>query len=310
VYFLFSVLTGAFIAIMIVANGELASTYGVYSSTAVIHLIGLIFVIVFYAFNKQPKQSKKRLPFYFYLGGLLGVGTVVFNSMAFGKISVSAILALGLLGQSVTAIIIDHFGWFKMPKVAFSKKKLIGLTFVFIGIFIMVALREAKKGMAITVALLTGLTVVISRTLNARLAQETSMMKSTLFNYIIGFGSAVVIMIVAGGRESMLNDFTLSSNVWIYTGGLIGVFAIMILNITVTKISSFYLTLLLFIGQVFSGIVIDVLLTESFSMNNLIGGILVTIGLTINVWLDKKTQNKSVNIKAKSYNSDYVVVKG
>ena len=48
------------------------------------------------------------------------------------------------------------------------------------------------------------------------------------------------------------------------------------------------MTLLLFIGQIFSGIILDIILTHEFSQVNLIGGILVTIGLFIDVWIDKK----------------------
>lgn len=290
-HFLFSMITGILIAIMIVANGELASGFGIYSSTAIIHLVGLIFISIVYVLKKRPKQSAKKLPAYLYLGGLLGVGTIVFNNMAFGKISISAILALGLLGQSLAAIVIDQFGWFNMPKVAFRKRKLIGLSFVLLGILIMVTLGEAKETVAIIVALLTGLTVVLSRTINARLAQETSMMKSTLLNYIIGFIAAVIIMFIVSRGQPVFSGIVLPSKIWVYTGGIIGVFTVMILNITVTKISSFYLTLLLFVGQVFSGIVIDIILTNSFSINNLSGGIMVAVGLSLNVWLDKTCEN-------------------
>ncbi len=54
-YFLFSMLTGVLVALMIVANGELASSFGLYSSTAAIHFIGLIFILIVAAFTKKPK---------------------------------------------------------------------------------------------------------------------------------------------------------------------------------------------------------------------------------------------------------------
>lgn len=286
-YFLFSMIAGVLIALMIVVNGELASSFGLYSSTAIIHLVGLVFISIAYIFSKKPEPKSKKPPFYLYIGGMIGVFTIVFNNMAFGKISISAILALGLLGQSITSIIIDQFGLMKMPKVAFNKRKIIGLIFVLTGILMMVSINETKQISAIIVALLAGLTVVTSRTINARLANETSAMKSTLFNYIIGFASSIIILMFVGRGEAMFTDFALPTNPWIYTGGLIGVVTVMVLNLTVSKISSFYLTLLLFVGQVFTGIIIDIVLSGAFSTNNLIGGILVATGLSLNVIFDK-----------------------
>ena len=64
--------------------------------------------------------------------------------------------------------------------------------------------------------------------------------------------------------------------------------AITLSNVLVVKISAFYLTLFLFIGQVFSGILIDIALTQEFSYINLVGGILVVAGLCVNLLLDRQ----------------------
>lgn len=291
-YYLFSVITGVLIAIMIVANGKLAGSAGVYLSTVIVHIVGLAFVSIIYLLDKKSQRPKKKLPFYLYTGGLIGVATVVFNTFAYSKISVSALLALGLLGQSITSIFFDQFGWFDMPKVAFKKRKIVGLAFVLIGIFIMISLREAKEITAIILSLLTGLTVVLSRTINAKLAQETSVVKGAMYTNLVGLITAIFILLISvkGGNLSL--SFTLPSNLWVYTGGIIGVFTIVILNVTVAKISSFYLTLLLFVGQVFSGIVIDMISAGSFSFHSLVGGLFVTAGLCLNVWFDKLSQQK------------------
>lgn len=306
-YYLFSVVTGILVALMIVANGKLSDSIGVYSSTVIIHIVGLIFVSVIYLLDKKSQRQKRKLPFYLYLGGLLGVATVVFNTLAYSKISVSALLALGLLGQSIASIFFDQFGWFGMTKVPFKKRKLVGLSFVLIGIFIMISLHEAREITAITLSLLTGLTVVLSRTINARLAQETSMVKSTMFNYLVGLATAAIILLIAGRGEVLFVSFSLPTNVWVYTGGIIGVFTIVILNITVTKISSFYLTLLLFVGQVFAGVVVDMILSDSFSFHTLIGGLFVTAGLCLNVWFDKLSLQKHIKPTDDIKNSSSVI---
>lgn len=137
-YYFLSVFTGAIIAIMIAINGVLTSHYSLYLATVIIHIIGLIVITLILIRHKEnPAPWKnKQLPLFLYSGGLVGVATTVFNNLAFGKISMSAILALVLLGQSIASIIIDHFGWLDMPYQPFNKKKLIGLSFIILGIVV------------------------------------------------------------------------------------------------------------------------------------------------------------------------------
>lgn len=140
-YYLLSILSGVLIAIMVTLNGSLTTWHGVYLASVIIHFVGLVFVVLFMKFRKEKIfGSHKRLPFYLYLGGAVGVITTVTNNMAFGKISVSAILALALLGQSISAIVIDHFGLFHMKVQKFNPKKLFGYAFVLVGIFFLMGL--------------------------------------------------------------------------------------------------------------------------------------------------------------------------
>ncbi|MFV0516634.1 MAG: DMT family transporter [Aminipila sp.] len=139
-YYLLSVLTGAIIAIMIAVNGVLTSSYSIYLATVIIHIVGLILItLILIRHRENPAPWKnKQLPLFLYSGGLVGVATTVFNNVAFGKISMSAILAIVLLGQSVASIIIDHYGWLDMPHQPFNKKKLIGLSFIIVGIVLII----------------------------------------------------------------------------------------------------------------------------------------------------------------------------
>ena len=286
-YYFLSVLTGVFIAVMVLINGKLTVYYGVYSATAMIHLVGLAFTLVLLWARRQRILPARKLPFHLYLGGAVGLLTVVFNNISFGRISLSAILALGLLGQCLTSLVFDKYGFWGMPKHPYSKKKLVGIAIGMIGIIPMVMDAKLDAVVPIVVSLLTGITVVVSRTINASLAQKTSVLTGTFFNYGVGLVLSAVLLLIAGRGEPMLARFTLSPDAWIYLGGIIGVCVITLLNALVRRISSFYMTLLLFAGQVFAGLVLDSILSGAFSVNNLIGGILVTAGLVQNVWADR-----------------------
>lgn len=286
-YYFLSVLAGVFIAVMVMINGKLTAYYGVYSATAVIHLVGLLFVLVLLAAKRERIRPDQKLPFHLYLGGAVGFLTVVFNNISFGRISLSAILALGLLGQCLTSLVLDKYGFWGMPTHPYSKKKIFGIALVTLGIVPMVMDADAGAVIPIIVSLLTGVTVVVSRTINASLARHTGIFASTFFNYAVGFVLSMGFLLIAGRGEPMLTQFTLSPDAWIYLGGIIGVCLVALLNASVHRISSFYMTLLLFAGQVFAGIALDIALSGVFSPRNLIGGLLVTAGLVQNLLVDR-----------------------
>lgn len=139
-YYLLALFIGFCCAFMLVQNGALSDGVGVYLSTVLIHVVGLVTVGLVQLFRRQSLKPRAKLPFYYFLGGLFGVIPTAFNNIAFGVISVSAILALGLLGQSLTSILIDHFGLFGVKKQPFRKEKLVGIGFVVGGIALMLVL--------------------------------------------------------------------------------------------------------------------------------------------------------------------------
>jgi transporter family-2 protein len=285
-YYFLSVLTAILIAVMVVVNGELTNAYDIYSATVIIHMVGLILVSGIVAYKQEKVFSVLQLPWTLLLGGAIGVATTLFNNFAFGKISVSAIVALGLLGQTVTALVIDQFGLFDMPVRKFNQGKLVGLLFSAFGVVYLLS-GLVFLMLPVALSLLTGVSIVISRSINARLAEKTSAIVSTWYNYVIGLVVACIIFLIAG-RMGLSIPTKISWSLWIYWGGVIGVFVVMLSNIATPKIPAFQMTLILFAGQIFTGLVLDALLSHGFSQRNLIGGIFVMLGLSINLWFDKK----------------------
>jgi bacterial/archaeal transporter family-2 protein len=136
-YHLLSILVGACMAIMIPMNGILSNMLGDYKASVLIHLIGLLAIIVVLFVTKSKLSFGQGIPLYQYSAGTIGVFTVLFISMSFAGLGVSMTIALSLLGQSVSSIIIDHFGLLGMKVAKFQQKKLIGLSLIASGIIIM-----------------------------------------------------------------------------------------------------------------------------------------------------------------------------
>ncbi|WP_251859640.1 DMT family transporter [Clostridium sp. Marseille-Q2269] len=134
---LISAFIGALIAIMTLFNGTLSNTFENYTSSIIIHIVGLFSIIFVLLITKSKLKIQKDIPLYLYSAGAIGVFSVVFSNISFSKLGVSLTFALGLLGQSLSSIFIDHFGLLGMKVIKFKKKKSIGLLFIVLGIFIM-----------------------------------------------------------------------------------------------------------------------------------------------------------------------------
>jgi transporter family-2 protein len=136
-YTIFSSLIGALLAVMIYLNGELANHIGNYASSSFIHLTGLILVTLILLLTRSETPFQKGLSPMLLSGGVLGFLTVVCANVGFINLGVSLTLALGLLGQTVSALVIDHFGWFGAPAARFDRRKIGSLALIASGITVM-----------------------------------------------------------------------------------------------------------------------------------------------------------------------------
>lgn len=142
-------------------------------------------------------------------------------------------------------------------------------------------------------SILGGASVVLGRMINAKLSKKIGTLQSTLINYIVGLSFTIIIFFVTQDKFKMgLSSFE-TIPLWAYLGGLMGVIIIMTSNYVTQRISAFYITLLVFIGQLFLGTLIDFFIFKELSLTKAIGGILVLAGLTYNLWIDQKKMKKA-----------------
>lgn len=141
----------------------------------------------------------------------------------------------------------------------------------------------------IILAILSGVSVVLARVINYMLAERIGILQGTFFNYLFGFLGSLILLGVSGGMAKAFSIETLSAPWWAYTGGLIGIIVVTLSSFLSAKISAFYLSILLFVGQLFAGIFIDYIVSGTFSIFKIVGGIVVVAGLSYNLIIDKKS---------------------
>lgn len=145
----------------------------------------------------------------------------------------------------------------------------------------------------ILISVVAGAIVVISRILNTKLSENIGLIESSFFNYLTGLLSSLILFILM--REKItLNSFN-NIPFWAYLGGLLGAVVVILSSVVTPKLSSFNLTLIIFIGQLITGIFIDIITLGTISYSKIIGGLLVILGLAYNLHIDSTLEkNKSI----------------
>ncbi len=140
----------------------------------------------------------------------------------------------------------------------------------------------------ILISIIAGAIIVISRTLNTKLSENVGLIESGFFNYFTGLLTSIIVFIVFKERVSIGQFINLP--LYAYLGGVLGVIVVILNSVITPKMSSFYATLIIFIGQLFTGIIVDCITIGSVSLPKIIGGILVIIGLAYNLYVDSSTE--------------------
>ncbi|GGE72482.1 DMT family transporter [Priestia taiwanensis] len=138
------------------------------------------------------------------------------------------------------------------------------------------------------IAFLAGVSIVVARTINANLAREIGTFQGTFFNFVTGLLFSLVILLISDESLSMSMTSFKSIPPFVYLGGIVGVITIVLSNYTAPKVSAFSLTICIFVGQLFTGVIIDFFTLGDISIGKLIGGLLVLLGFIYNVTLDNK----------------------
>lgn len=150
--------------------------------------------------------------------------------------------------------------------------------------------------MMIFFAILAGVNIVFSRFLNSGNAEKNGLSMSTLMNYITGLVTSLIVLLLVREPGSFLKlpAFGVSS-VLMFLGGTVGVITILLSNHLTPRMPAFLMTLLIFISQLLTALVLDYWLRGAFSLGRLAGGLLVLAGL----WHYQRVHNQSDLAKAK-----------
>ncbi|MDD2630100.1 MAG: DMT family transporter [Limnochordia bacterium] len=117
-------------------NSGLGKVHGIWQATFYVHIVGLAFVsLILFSFGlgKGSILAVTRAPWYLYLGGILGVGIVYAVVRSISQIGVAAATTAIIIGQVLTASLIDHLGLFGLERLPFTWYRVIGTVLLALG---------------------------------------------------------------------------------------------------------------------------------------------------------------------------------
>ena len=284
------------IAVMLAINGELTAVCGETLTTLLIHLVGLgVCSAAALIKRENPFKTARGVPFAILLGGVINYFTTFFNTLAVGRISVTAILALSLLGQAATSLVIDCFGLFGMEKRRLGLPELAGLAVTALGIVLLLAGGEGSAPLVpVAVSVLSGTCCVCTRQVTAQLSELAGLLTGTWFSYFTGSIVAVAAVMLSPALGAGADfSLALAAPCWAYLGGALGAAAVYLQNLCVKRMSSVAMTLVMFAGQVFGGAAIDAAFYGEFSARSLAGGALAFAGLVLNALAARRVTRRT-----------------
>ncbi|WP_066634281.1 DMT family transporter [Desulfolucanica intricata] len=110
-------------------NASLSKVIGLWETTFVVHLIGLIVItLLLFVFKLGDGNLTlfSQAPWYTFLGGILGVLIIYTVARSIPKVGVAPATTAIILGQVFSACVIDHLGLFGLQKIPFTWCNVLG----------------------------------------------------------------------------------------------------------------------------------------------------------------------------------------
>jgi len=142
-----TLISGAVLGAQSAINPAFAKKAGSLESAMVNYFFGAVIMgIVVVLFGKVDMIAISEVPTWQLLCAFFGVGYVVLTILSVPKIGVSTAVILIIVGQLVTGMVVDNFGWFENSVIHFDMKRLAGMILMFIALYFSLKTEPKKKG--------------------------------------------------------------------------------------------------------------------------------------------------------------------
>ena len=136
-----AIAAGAGLAFQAVINSRLRSVLdsALWAATVQV-LVGLVMLAAVVALAREPMPgggSLARVPWWAWTGGLLGSFYVLTAIVTTVPLGAALTVASIVVGQTLAALVIDHYGWFGLEVQRLSPVRLLGALMLVCGVILM-----------------------------------------------------------------------------------------------------------------------------------------------------------------------------
>jgi transporter family-2 protein len=119
--------------------GTIGSKLGGTASSVIIHASGLIFSLIFLLFKGGEKiRDWHTLPWYMLAAGIFGLILFQTINVTLPRLGATTMIALIIIGQLLTGVLFDTFGWLGVTARPVEATRLIGVAVLIIGGYLVV----------------------------------------------------------------------------------------------------------------------------------------------------------------------------
>jgi transporter family-2 protein len=139
-YLVLTALAGVGLAFQAIINARLSAALGnPIWATVVQVFVGLVLLFAVVAVARQPLPTlagASRLPWWIWTGGMLGAAYVLTVIVSTRPLGVALMVASVIVGQTLAALLIDHYGWFGLAVHRLSPLRALGVVLLLAGVLL------------------------------------------------------------------------------------------------------------------------------------------------------------------------------
>lgn len=285
--------SGGLIALMLTLNGHLSQAAGLAPALMLIHATGLLASLPL--LRRDPPGKGAKASWLLYMAGPLGVGLTLADLYCVTSMGVTMTTAIKLLGQLWGSFGLDLTGVPGMPRSKPSPSapvgRLLTLGLATLGCLMMTDFRPTTDP-TILLALFSGVFQALAAALNASLGARIGNFKSVACNFGAGLLTCLPVLLLSFGipglglsagrsARAVLPALASVPLAVLIGGGLCAVLVVGSRTLCFGHVPMLTATLLLLLGQLGFGSVLDIWMGHAPDSQLLAGAAVMLLGLTI-----------------------------
>ena len=134
--YLLPLLAGVFVCVQSNINGHWQTKIGIQSAVIINGWVVAILSTILYLTTNQhsARNVVAELKPGIFLNGFFGFSVVTIAAFTFPKLGAASVMVVMVMGQVLTGLLLDHFGFLNLPQRDISVYRLIGFLLVALGV--------------------------------------------------------------------------------------------------------------------------------------------------------------------------------